>query len=298
MKLLKEPLLHFLLIGSALFLLYGWRGNPASLPGGQAGTLTMQITVTRDSLDQMENLFVKTWQRPPTEEERKGLIEDLVRNEIYYREAIALGLDRDDEVLKRRLRQKMEFIYEDITSLAEPTDEDLQAFMQKHHEKYLNDPRIAFRQVYINTNKRGTGAEADARQVLAQLTAGADPDSAGDPTMLEPEVLLSPLRDIRKQFGDEFSRNLLEIEPGRWAGPIRSGFGLHLVLLRESASGRLPDLDEAREMLKRDWSAERQKMLKDAAYARIRDGYTVTVETPKASAASVATAANTRGRTR
>jgi len=190
----------------------------------------------------------------------------------------------------------MEFIYEDITSWAEPTDEDLQAFMKRHHEKYLNDPQIAFRQVFINADRRGTSVESDARQVLAQLTAGVDPDSAGDPTLLKSEVLLSPLRDIRKQFGDEFSRNLLEIEPGRWAGPIRSGFGLHLVLLRERVSGRLPDLDEAREMLTRDWTAERQKELKDAAYAKIRERYSVTVERPLAG--SVAAAANTGGTTR
>jgi parvulin-like peptidyl-prolyl isomerase len=188
----------------------------------------------------------------------------------------------------------MEFIYEDITSWAEPTDEQLKAFMKKHHEKYLTDPQIAFRQVYINSNKRGTSAESDARQVLAQLTAGVDPDSAGDPTLLEPEIRLSPLWRIRKQFGDEFGRNLLEMKPGRWAGPIRSGFGLHLVLVRERASGRLPDLNEAREMVKRDWTAERQKELKDAAYAKIRERYTVTVERPKA----VAAAANTRATTR
>ena len=115
-KFFIEPLIQFLLIGAGLFLLFGWRSGPASLPSGQAGTPATQIVVTRDNIDQMKSLFAKTWQRPPTEEEQKGLVEDLVRNEIYYREAIAIGLDRDDEVLKRRLRQKMEFIYEDITS--------------------------------------------------------------------------------------------------------------------------------------------------------------------------------------
>jgi hypothetical protein len=297
MKLFKDPLLHFLLIGAALFLVYGWRGNSASLPGGQAGTPTTQIVVTRDALDQMNNLFSKTWQRPPTEEEQIGLIEDFVRNEIYYREALAIGLDRDDEVLKRRLRQKMEFIYEDITVWAEPTDEDLKAFMKKHPEKYLTDPQIAFRQVYISAYKRGKNAESDAREVLAQLAAGAVPDSVGDPTMLEPEVGLSAIWDIRKQFGDEFSRNLLDLKPGRWTGPIRSGFGLHLVFIRERLGGRLPDLKEVREAVKRDWTAERQKELKDAAYAKIRERYTVSVERPKAAAASPG-AANTRATAR
>jgi len=298
MKLFKEPLLHFLLIGAVLFLVYGWRGNSASVPGRQAGTPTAQIVVTRDALDQMNSLFAKTWQRQPTEEEVKRLIEDFVRNEIYYREAIAIGLDRDDEVLKRRVRQRMEFIYEDITSWAEPTDEDLKAFMKKHPEKYLADPQIAFRQVYISAYKRGKSAESDARQVLAQLTAGADPDSVGDSTMLQAEVGLSSLWDIRKQFGDEFGKTLLDLKPGAWAGPIRSGFGLHLVFVKERLGGRLPDLKEVRETVKRDWTAERQKELKDAAYAKIRERYSVTVERPKAVAASVRAAADTGATTR
>lgn len=294
MKLFREPLLHFLLIGAALFLLYDWKGKPASMPGGQAGTPAAQIFVSRDALEQMSSQFAKTWQRPPTEEEQKGLVEDLVRNEIFYREAIAIGLDRDDEVLKRRLRQKMEFIFEDIASVPEPTDEDLKAFMNKHREKYITDPEMSFRQVYISTDKRGKSAESDARQILAQLTEGADPGSAGDPTLLEPEVPLSPLWDIRKQFGDDFSRSLLDVNPGRWSGPIRSGFGLHLVFVRERVSVRLPDLKEARDMVKRDWTAERQKELKDAAYAKIRGRYAVMVERPNANVAPLSTAAKAK----
>jgi hypothetical protein len=297
-NLVKEPLLHFLLIGAALFLLYGWRGNSVSVPGGQAGTPMAQIVVTRDALDQMNNLFAKTWQRTPTEEEQKGLIEDIVRNEIYYREAIAIGLDRDDEVLRRRLRQKMEFIFEDITSWAEPTDEDLKAFIKKHREKYLADPQIAFRQVYISTYKRGKAAESDARQALAELNQGANPDSVGDSTMLEADVRPSPLWDIKKQFGDEFGKSLLELKSGEWAGPIRSAFGLHLVFVRERLGGRLPDLKEIHEAVKRDWMVDRQKELKDAAYAKIRERYTVTVEKAKAGTVPLAAGVNTRERTR
>jgi len=278
MGLLKEPLLHFILIGAGLFLLYGWRSNSASLSGGQAGLSREQIVVAQEKIDQVIGQFEKTWQRPPTGDEQKSLIEDLVRSEIYYREAIAIGLDRDDEVLKRRLRQKMEFIFEDIASVAEPVDEDLKAFMKKHQEKYLVDPQVSFRQVYISTYKRGKSAESDARQILAELTAGADPDSVGDSTMLEPDIRLSPLWDIRKQFGDEFGNALLAIKPGRWSGPIRSGYGLHLVFVNERRSGRLPDLKEVRETVKRDWMVEKQKELKDAAYAKIRESYNVTVE--------------------
>jgi hypothetical protein len=198
-------------------------------------------------------------------------------------------------VLKRRLRQKMEFLYEDITSWAEPTDEDLKAFMKTHREKYLADPHLAFRQVYLNATKRGPGAEAEARQVLAQLANGADPDSVGDSTLLEPEVRLSPLWDIRKQFGDDFGAALLALKPGEWAGPIRSGFGLHLVCVKERRPGRLPDLEEVREAVKRDWTAEKQKQVKDAAYAKLRERYAVTVERPKAGTAPLAAAARPGG---
>lgn len=297
-NLFKEPLVHFLLIGAALFLLYGWRGNPTPLPGRQSGSEAAKIVVTQDAIGQMKNQFGKTWQRPPTEEEFKSLFEDFVRNEIYYREAIAIGLDRDDAVIKQRLRQRMEFIFEDITARAEPTDEDLKAFMKKHPEQYFVDPRVSFRHVYVNVDKRGKSADADARRILGQLNEGAHPGSVADPFLLEPEVLLSPLWDIRKQFGEEFSRSLLELKPGRWEGPIRSGYGLHLVFVSTRESGRLPELKEVQGMVKRDWMIERQKELKDAAYAKIRERYTVTVERQKAEASPVATAASTEAVTR
>jgi len=235
-------------------------------------------------------VFGKTMQRTPTKEELKGLVEDFVRNEIYYREAIAIGLDRDDAVLKRRMRQRMEFIMEDVTSGLEPSDEDLTAFMKKYPENYLIDPQLSFRQVYVNYDKRGKNAESDARQILAQLNAGADPDSVGDPFLLESEIKLSPLWDISKQFGEPFSKSLLQLKQGRWEGPIRSGYGIHLVFLKKRVGERLPELKEVREVLKRDWTYERQRELKDAAYAKIRERYTVTVEGLKAETATAAAA--------
>ena len=293
-KLLKEPLLHFLLIGAGLFLLFGWRGGPASLPAGQSGQQSAKIVVAQGDSDRMVETFTRIWQRMPTEEEVKGLVEDLVRDEIYYREALAIGLDRDDSVIKRRMRQKMEFIFEDIAAQAEPTDEELLAYMEKHPDSYLVDPQIAFRHVYVNLDKRGRNAEADARQILAKLNEGVNTDLVGDSFMLDTEIKLSPLWEIRKQFGEEFSRNLLELKSEKWEGPVRSGFGLHLVLVTKRVGGHLPELKEVREIVKRDWMAERQKELKDAAYAKLRDRYSVEVERPKTETLSSAAEANTR----
>ena len=281
-KFFREPLVHFLLIGAGLFLLFGWRGGPASLPGGQSSPQSAKIVVPQSDIDQMTATFTRTWQRPPTEEEVKGLVEDFVRNEIYYREALAIGLDRDDSVIRRRMRQKMEFIFEDIAAQTEPTDEELLAYMKKHPDSYLVDPQIAFRHVYVNAAKRGKNAGTDALEILAKLNAGADPDGVGDPLLLASEVPLSPLWDISKQFGEPFSRKLLELKPATWTGPVQSGFGLHLVFVRKRVGGRLPDLKEVREIVKRDLMAERQKELKDAAYAKLRERYVVIIEKIKA----------------
>jgi len=287
-KLIREPLVHFLLIGAGLFLLFGWRVNPASLPSGQSGPQSTKIVITQGDIDQLIAMFGKTWLRLPTEEEVKGLVENFVRDEIYYREALNIGLDREDALIRRKLRQKMEFILEDITAQVEPTDEELEAFMERHQEAYLVDPKIAFRQVYINADKRGTNGETEARQILADLNGGADPALVGDPILLDSKIRLSPLWDIRKQFGEEFSRSLFEMKEGKWEGPVRSGYGLHLVFVRERVGGRMPKLNEVREMVKSDWLAERQKDLKDAAYAKIRERYTVEIEKPETKAVAEA----------
>jgi len=279
-NILKEPLLHFLLIGVVLFLIFDWKGTPATLPEGQA-LPEAKIVVTREAISQVVDQFRKTWQRSPSKEETDALVEDLVRSEIYYREAIAMGLDRDDTVMKRRLRQKMEFILEDITTGMEPTDADLTAFMKKYPDRYLVDPQLSFRQVYVNADKRGKNAEADARQILAQLTAGIDPETVGDLFLLEPAIRLYPLWDINKLYGEQFGRSLLGLKPGKWVGPVRSGYGLHLVFVDKRVGGRLPALKEVRETVQRDLLVERQKELKDAAYAKIRGRYAVTVEGPK-----------------
>lgn len=296
MNLFKEPLLHFLLLGAVLFFVYDFRVDDASLPAGKAAVPTEKIVVTQAAVEQMCSQFAKTWQRLPNAEEQKGLIEDNIRSEIYYREAIAMGLDRDDEVLKRRLRQKVEFIYEDIGSWVEPKDADLAFFMEQHREKYLTDPKVAFRQIYFNPDQLKTAAHLDIPRILDELNAGGDPDSVGHPTMLDQEIQLSPLWDVSKQFGDAFGNTLLELKPGVWAGPIVSGVGIHLVLVHEHSGPRLPDLIEIRETVKRDWLVEKQKELKDAAYVKIRERYSVTVEKPKSLAASAAAATDNTSR--
>lgn len=276
-RILKEPLLHFLILGAGLFLLYGWRGGPAPPAGGSLGQPDLQVVVTQNDIRQMAEVFAKTWQRAPREAELQGLIESFVRDEITYREALAAGLDREDNVIRRRLRLKMEFIYEDIAAQSDPTEDELLAFMEQNAEAYRIEPRIGFRQVFVNSDSRGESAEAEARAILDRLNDGGDPDTVGDPFLLGTHFYPAVVSEVAKQFGPDFTAALRDLTPGQWAGPLHSGFGWHLVRVEERRDGWVPRLEDIRDVVERDWARTRQQEIRDTAYARFRERYQVEV---------------------
>jgi len=270
--MIREPLVHFLLIGAALFLLFEWGGGG----GGER-----RIVIPRGQIEHLAQSFEIVWLRPPTEEELKGLLDDYVREEVAIREAMAMGLDRDDTIIRRRLRQKLEFVVEDSLEAHPPAEEDLALWLEKHPESFRSEPQVSFRQVYVSRDRRGEDAESFARGLLAELTrdgAGASIEALGDPLMLPREVPLSSQSDVGRMFGEDFAAKLLALEPGRWTGPIESGYGLHLVQVGERVDGRLPALAEVREVVERELVAARRKAELDAAYERLLSEYTVVVE--------------------
>jgi hypothetical protein len=281
-KLLHEPLFHFLLIGAGLFLIFGWRGGPASPPGGQAGSPSTKIIVSQGQIEHLAAQFNRTWQRRPTEQELKGLIDSHVRDEISYREAMAMGLDRDDPNIRRRMRLKLETLNEDIAAAMSPTDQDLQAFLEQHPDAFLEEPRAAFRQVFLNPDHSGANFEAEARNLLAQLrAAGPDADLSGfgnSPMMLSKDLPLSTVSEIGRLFGQQFGKNVVKLEPGQWQGPVRSGYGLHLVLVTERQPARLPELAEVREHVEREWIFARKREMQEAMYEKLAQRYTVVIE--------------------
>ena len=283
-KPLHEPLFHFLLIGTGLFLLFGWRGGPYSQPGGQSGLQSTKIIVTQGQIEHLTAKFTRTWQRQPTEQELKGLIDDYILDEISYREATAMGLDRDDPTIRRRMRLKLETLNEDIAAASPPTDQDLQDFLEKHPDSFRREPQVAFRQVYLNPDRRGANADADARTLLAQLQrSGPDTDLAGfgDLLMIVSNNLpLSTVSEIGRLFGGQFGWNVLELTPGRWQGPVISGYGLHLVFVTERKPARLPELADVRDQVEREWLYLRKKEMQEAMYKKLREQYTVVVEEP------------------
>lgn len=292
-RLLREPLLHFLLIGALLFVVFALRQQPETQSSNR-------IVVDAGQVEQLAAQFRRTWMRPPTQQELEGLTESLVRDEVYYREALALGLDKDDPVMRRRMRQKLEFIFEDLTAET-PTDEQLATYLEENTDYFRIEPRVSFQQLYLNPDQHLDPA-AEARELLAGLEAGAKPAESGDPSLLPADMTLASTSEIARTFGREFADELSGMQPGGWAGPVYSGLGLHVVRVTEREEGRLPELAEVRPIVEREWLAKRRQELKDLSYERLREGYEVIVEHPEpesgagqVTASSGADAANPAG---
>lgn len=274
-RFLREPLLHFLLLGSGLFIAYGLMSSPGG--SGAPG----QIVVTVGQIEHLAAGFAKTWQRPPTDQELKGLVDDWVREEIATREAMVLGLDKDDTVIRRRLRQKLEFVSDDIAARAEPTDADLNAYLQANPAAFRVEPRFTFSQVYFDPGKHGDQLARDIAQVLGRLSqAGGEVDipAQGDSLLLERSFQSAPASEVAKQFGDEFAAKLGELVPGQWQGPVESGYGVHLVLVSERTQGHLPALAEVRHLVRREWDNARRQEGSSRFYEELAKRYTVTIE--------------------
>jgi hypothetical protein len=278
MQLLREPWVHFLLLGAVLFGVFAW--------GGDHGSARVDhIVVTPGHLEHLTVSFTRTWQRPPTAQELAGLLEDYIREEVFSREAVAMGLDRDDTIVRRRLRQKLEFLTEETTETVPPADAELQTFLQQHPDAFRIEPQVAFQHVSLSRARRGDAADATARHLLTQLSMGdavTDPTALGDPFLLPPAFTLSSYSEIARLCGDGFAVQLQHLAPGYWAGPIESAYGLHLVCVRERVDGRGPALAEVREAVQRAWLAARRNAVHKQFYQRLRARYTVVVEPPLA----------------
>ena len=253
-RMMHEPLLHFLLLGAALFV------GVAFLRDDGAPRQN-QIVVSAGKIEHLAALFARTWQRAATREELEGLIHDFIREEAAYREGLALGLDRDDTIIRRRIRQKLDFIAEDLASQVEPTEADLLAYLAAHPEDFRTPARLSFRQVYVNAEPHRNGLDAEMRALVMALNRDPSTDASGlgDRIQLEHGYANISTRDISRLFGAPFATAIVALPPGTWQGPIPSGYGVHLVIVDERQDGRLPPLDDVRDDVRRDWENARRK---------------------------------------
>ncbi len=266
-RLLREPLVHFLLLGALLFLAYGWL-NRAGLAAPD------EIVVSRSQVEGLVMQFERVWQRAPTAQERQALIDSWVRDEVFYREALAMGLERDDPVVRRRLSQKVQFILDTGTDTGAPTDAELQAWLDTHADRYRTEATYALRQAFFDPARHGERFESVISEARRALAAGRP---AGDATMLPAEIA-GRAADVERQFGAEFEQALRTLPVGGWQGPVPSAFGLHLVELTARTDSRAATLAEVRPEVARDLMEARAESAQEALYQDLRAKYSVQIE--------------------
>jgi hypothetical protein len=280
--LLREPLFQFLVLGTVLFGLF-------HLLDKKKGEAHERIVISASRIANLADGFARTWQRPPSKEELQGLVDDYIRDEVFYREGRAVGLDRDDVVIRRRVRQKMEFLAEDV-SAPEPSEEQLAAYLQANPERFKTEDHLTFHQVFLSATRRASTIEGDIKQITnlqADADAAAEATALGDPFLLGDEFHEVSQSDVASIFGDGFAKGIFVMEQGRWQGPIPSSFGQHFVYISERIPGHLPPLDAIRPAVSGAWANARRLETEQKLYSSLRQRYQIVVEAPPAKSAQI-----------
>jgi parvulin-like peptidyl-prolyl isomerase len=276
MRILKEPLLHFLLMGAVIFGLHAWRQRGAE--DGAAGG-DRRIEVNASTITRLKEGWTRQFQRTPDEHDLRGLVEAHVREEVLFREALKLGLDRNDTIVRRRLAQKMEFLTQDIATAGTPDEAALEKYFADHRDRYAKPQRLSFRHVYFSREKRPDRAEAEARAALEALAApGADEAAFGDGFLAGFEFEAQEEREIAAIFGAEFAAAVAMLETGGWSGPLGSSYGAHLVLVTAREAPRPAEFATVREAVLRDLLEDRRRAANDAVLARMMADYEIAID--------------------
>jgi hypothetical protein len=275
---LREPLVLFLAAGVVLFGAYS-----ALQPAAAPEQASDRIQLTKGDVQQLAVAWMAQWKRPPTTQELQGLIDGKIREEILYREALAMALDKDDTIVKRRLAQKMEFLAEDMSALRDPSIEELRSWFAANKERFALQGRISFYHLYFSVDRRGSGAAAAARTAMRELDtvsgAAATTGAFGDPFMFQSFYGDRSSNQVSDVFGTEFARRVFALTPGSWQGPIESGLGWHLVWVDAVTPSRVPALDEVESLVRSEWLDEQRTAAKEAAFEAMRARYDVVVPT-------------------
>jgi len=278
-RLIREPLVHFMVLGAALFILYYHVGD-------DRGERYDRIVVDEVEVLRLTGQFQRTWMRPPSRQELEGLAEDFVKEEILYREALALGLDQDDLVIRRRLSQKMEFLNTDLVAQQTPTEEQLQTYLNSHPDKFMRPAHISFQQIYLGGGEGTDNVQRKAAALLERLVA--EPETVwqelGDPTLLPPALTDSSDRYIATIFGNALVESIAGAPLDRWSGPHASAYGQHLVRVTGRTPASLPALTEVRAQVEREWGNERRVQSNEQFYLKLRERYAVEIHLPDAAA--------------
>lgn len=275
-RLVSDPLVHFLVVGAALFGLL-------ALGGGSADPESTREQIRIDAAEIRETLEAATilQGREPTDEELRELVEPLIREEVLYREALALGLDENDDEVRRRLVEKMRYLTEDLADPEPASREALREFYASNRERFRIPERVTFDQLFFSPRERGEQLEADVEAALEALREGADAEAFGDSTPLQSRFVDAPRDQVRVLFGEPFMQAVFDADAGRWIGPFESDFGLHLVRLVERKAARTPEFEAVVDEAREQYAAERREAANEQAFAEMREHYEIEVEWPE-----------------
>lgn len=269
MRLIKEPLVHFVILGSLVFWLNNWVNS-------EDVSEKEKIVVSQGRVEQMINLYQKTWQRPPSPAEITELINDYVLEEVYYRQAVAMGIDKDDTVIRRRMRQKLEFLTEDIMMESEVNDTDLLTYMKAHSDRFKDEPTYSFEQVYINPQKHKANLPLHLSALADRLRTNESVRS--DSAFFSQFYEEASVAKLRRNFGRNFDTQLDDLELGQWSEPLESEMGLHFIKMRARSEAKLPPLELIREEVKDAWIQHRLEEHRAALNKKLRDQYELQVD--------------------
>jgi hypothetical protein len=267
-RFLREPLLHFIAIGGLFFLIY-------TAVNDISESSTDTIFITPERIGQIATGFNGVWNRMPTAEELDNLIKEEVRSEVYYRDALALGLDNNDVVVRRRLRQKMEFLTDTGIYLQEPSTGELETYFAANKQAYRSEPRLAFEQIFLGESPPEDTVSQTLKTLLSE--PAIDLSTLGQRTLLPAQLKLSPPDAIDSVFGEGFYRQIAELAPGEWVGPVTSVYGIHLIRTLDGQPARMPPLEEVRDSVLKDWKSAKAKENREQDYAKRRSRYIVEI---------------------
>lgn len=275
MRYLREPLLHFVLIGAGVYLLYAAVGNENT-------DNERRVTVTAEEVAVIADQFVQAWNRPPTVEELNSLVSKHADVQVLYREALAMGLDKGDYVIERRLAQKLEFLAAGLTTPPEPGEQELVAYFRENLDRYRQPDTYTLTQVFFNSDNGRDKARAAAQAALAELRQLPDLPSNletyGDASLLPGHLERRALSEIGREFGQAFSQQLPQLQAGDWHGPLLSGIGTHLVFIHEIVRADAPDFESLRARISDDWTAWKIDEFSRRFLDELRSRYVIVIE--------------------
>lgn len=274
-RILREPLLHFILIGAVLFIITAWVNTKTSETG-------KQIIVDNNTIARMVMQYQSQFGTLPSKEALDGMIEDHIKEEIYYREALRLGLDKDDEIIRRRLSQKYEFLQDDLTVLPTPSDETLKKFYDAHPELFRDSGTVSFMHIYFSPDNGGNDkARRRAESVFEKISStGIEHASQiGDPFPLENSYSDITMLDARQNFGvSAFADSLFTIPEHRWSQPVQSGYGWHLIYVEDRKPAIVPPFGSVKQDVTLAWQNEQRKEQNEKKYHDIQSHYSISRE--------------------